>query len=144
MEGQAVRKLFLTAGFVLSTALCGMAVNAASAAELPIPSQADWAGAKKSVKLANGLSLAYVEMGDPDGKPTLLIHGYTDNSRSWSLMAPYLKGRRLCLRSTCAATASPMRRTAAMPIPTLPTMPCCFSERWASTRPTWSATRWAR
>ena len=27
--------------------------------------------------------------------PTLLIHGYTDNSRSWSLVAPYMKKRRL-------------------------------------------------
>ncbi|MGE3307624.1 MAG: alpha/beta fold hydrolase, partial [Rhizobiaceae bacterium] len=33
--------------------------------------------------------------GNSDGKPTLLIHGYTDNSRSWSLLAPYLKDRHL-------------------------------------------------
>jgi pimeloyl-ACP methyl ester carboxylesterase len=65
------------------------------AEEIPIPTQADWANSKKSIKLANGITLAYVEMGDPAGPPTLLIHGYTDNSRSWSLIAPYLKGRRL-------------------------------------------------
>lgn len=34
-------------------------------------------------------------MGNSEGKPTLLIHGYTDNSRSWSLVAPFLKDRRL-------------------------------------------------
>ena len=64
-------------------------------ADMPVPTQAGWADAKKMVRLANGVSLAYVEMGDTDGKPTLLIHGYTDNSRSWSLIAPYLKDRRL-------------------------------------------------
>ena len=67
----------------------------ATAADIPIPSQAEWADAKKTVKLANGISLAYVEMGNPEGKPTLLLHGYADNSRSWSLLAPYLKDRRL-------------------------------------------------
>ncbi len=67
----------------------------ARAEEIPIPTQAEWVNAKKSIKLANGITLAYVEMGDTQGPPTLLIHGYTDNSRSWSLIAPYLKGRRL-------------------------------------------------
>jgi pimeloyl-ACP methyl ester carboxylesterase len=67
----------------------------ARAETIPIPSQADWANAKKTIKLANGLTLAYVEMGDSQGLPTLLIHGYTDNSRSWSLIAPYFKNRRL-------------------------------------------------
>lgn len=90
-----MKNLLLTAGLALSLALSGTAMNAASAAETPIPSQADWAGSKKMVKLPNGLSLAYVEMGNSEGKPVLLIHGYTDNSRSWSLMAPYLKDRRL-------------------------------------------------
>lgn len=75
--------------------LLALLASAALATEMPIPTQAEWAAAKKTVKLANGLTLAYVEMGDPDGVPTLLIHGYTDNSRSWSLIAPYLKKRRL-------------------------------------------------
>ena len=77
------------------TAFVAVSGVEAIAAELPIPTQAQWAEAKKSVKLANGITLAYVEMGNSDGVPTLLIHGYTDNSRSWSLLAPYLKSRRL-------------------------------------------------
>jgi len=85
--------------FVLHTlftlALGALAPAAALAEEIPVPSQAEWAAAKKTVKLANGLTMAYVEMGDTEGKPALLIHGYTDNSRSWSLIAPYLKHRRL-------------------------------------------------
>ncbi|PLP56344.1 alpha/beta hydrolase [Mesorhizobium loti] len=65
----------------------------AVAREIPVPSQAEWADAKKSVDLPNGQTIAYVEMGDTQGKPLLLIHGYTDNSRSWSLVAPFLKAR---------------------------------------------------
>lgn len=80
---------------ILSLGLMIFATFAAAAADIPIPSQADWASAKKTVDLPNGQSIAYVEMGNPDGKPTLLIHGYTDNSRSWSLLAPYLKDRHL-------------------------------------------------
>ena len=80
------------AGLTVAGALLPLA---ATAEEIPVPTQSEWADAKKSVKLANGLTMAYVEMGDTEGKPALLIHGYTDNSRSWSLIAPYLKERRL-------------------------------------------------
>lgn len=89
----AARELLLIGSFVAGIEL-GF-IKGAQATELPVPNQVEWADAKKTVKLPNGLSLAYVEMGSSEGKPTLLIHGYTDNSRSWSLMAPYLKGRRL-------------------------------------------------
>jgi pimeloyl-ACP methyl ester carboxylesterase len=81
--------------FIAFTMALTATLFAAVAEEIPIPTQADWADAKKTVKLANGLTLAYVEVGDTAGPPTLLIHGYTDNSRSWSLIAPYLKDRRL-------------------------------------------------
>ena len=88
-------------GRILTIALLALAagVGAVAAADeqapIPVPIQADWADAKKRVDLPNGVSLAYVEMGDPAGEPALLIHGYTDNSRSWSLLAPYLKDRHL-------------------------------------------------
>ncbi|WP_395017053.1 alpha/beta fold hydrolase [Dongia sp.] len=36
-------------------------------------------------QLATGIDLAYLEVGPADGKPLLLIHGLTDNIRSWSL-----------------------------------------------------------
>lgn len=80
---------------IILAALLALFPLGAFAQDAVIPSQADWAGAKKTVKLPNGISLAYVDIGTPTGKPTLLIHGYTDNSRSWSLIAPYLKNRRL-------------------------------------------------
>jgi pimeloyl-ACP methyl ester carboxylesterase len=80
--------------------LRGAAVLALIAAPLaaepvPVPSQADWVEAKQRLDLAGGPSLAYVEAGDPMGPPVLLVHGYTDNSRSWSLLAPHLDGFRL-------------------------------------------------
>lgn len=57
-----------------------------------IPSQQDWTASKRRIALPDGgPALAYVEMGNPAGTPLLLIHGYTDNSRSWSLLAPYLQ-----------------------------------------------------
>jgi pimeloyl-ACP methyl ester carboxylesterase len=59
--------------------------------------QSAWAGQKKDVRLANGIKLAYVELGDPNGEPLLLLHGYTDTSRSWSVMAPHLSGYRLLI-----------------------------------------------
>ena len=74
-----------------------------AAASLAAPSyaarfdQSAWSGLKKEVRLANGIRLAYVELGDPKGEPLLLLHGYTDTSRSWSVMAPHLTGYRLLI-----------------------------------------------
>ena len=59
--------------------------------------QAGWTSLKKEVRLPNGVKLAYVELGNPNGAPVLLLHGYTDTSRSWSLIAPYLDGYRLLI-----------------------------------------------
>jgi pimeloyl-ACP methyl ester carboxylesterase len=47
-------------------------------------------GAKRTVALPDGIELAYVEMGDPHGRPLVLIHGYTDNARDWVPLIPYL------------------------------------------------------
>lgn len=58
------------------------------------PCQDDWVGAKEKVTLESGIELAYVEWGDVNAPTVILIHGYTDNSRAYSLIAPHLKGRR--------------------------------------------------
>lgn len=58
----------------------------------PLPvflSQDDWADAKQSVVTETGLEMYYVEMGDRNGEPLVLVHGASDSSRSWSLIAPY-------------------------------------------------------
>ena len=60
-------------------------------ADLPTEiAQPDLVDAKQSVELDTGIEMKYVEMGNPDGEPLVLIHGMTDNSRGWSLMAPHL------------------------------------------------------
>lgn len=67
----------------------------ASAEEIAIPSQDEWDSARQMSTLPSGQTIAFVEMGDTEGDPLVLIHGYTDNSRSWSLLAPELADRHI-------------------------------------------------
>ena len=55
-----------------------------------------WAGRKHVMHLPDGRRLAYVDSGGP-GPALLLLHGYTDSSRSFSLMIPRLGGYRLVI-----------------------------------------------
>jgi pimeloyl-ACP methyl ester carboxylesterase len=48
---------------------------------------------KQVVALPDGISLAYLEMGNPSGRPVVLIHGYTDNARDWVPMIPFMSSR---------------------------------------------------
>ena len=58
--------------------------------------QQAWAGRKRMVDVGGGLGVACVEI--PGAEPALLlIHGFTDTSRSFSLLAPHLAGRRLII-----------------------------------------------
>lgn len=59
--------------------------------------QSGWVARKQTVALPNGVTLAYVELGDPRGRPVLLLHGYTDTSRVWTALAPQLSGYRLLI-----------------------------------------------
>lgn len=54
-----------------------------------------WPGRKRFVD-AGGARIAYVEC-DGAGPPLILLHGFTDSSRSFSLIAPELAGRRLII-----------------------------------------------
>ncbi len=49
--------------------------------------------ARATVALANGITLGYVDVGPRNGRPVVLIHGFTDNAASWLPMAPYLDPR---------------------------------------------------
>ena len=82
--------LCILAGVVMTLATPAVAARAKI-------DQAGWNARKQSVKLSNGITLSYVEMGDPKGKPVLLLHGWTDNSRAWSLLAPHLMKHRLLI-----------------------------------------------
>ncbi len=89
--------LVVAAGF--GFAFAGRANAAAQASERPIQAidQARWAARKRKVMLPNGIELAYVEIGSPQAHPVLLLHGYTDSSRVWTLLAPRLRNFRLLI-----------------------------------------------
>lgn len=57
--------------------------------------QPGWNGRKRVVVTGDGRRLAYIESGE--GMPLFLLHGYTDSSRSWSLIEPHLRGFRLVM-----------------------------------------------
>ena len=44
----------------------------------------------KAVALPSGVTLPYVEQGDPSGTPVLFLHGITDSWRSFEPVLPYL------------------------------------------------------
>jgi pimeloyl-ACP methyl ester carboxylesterase len=88
----ALRVFLLTLVLTLSVPMLGYEALRAEPLD-----QAGWEERKRSVTLSNGIRLSYVEMGDPRGEPLLLLHGYTDSSRSWSLVAPWLTTHRLLI-----------------------------------------------
>lgn len=49
-------------------------------------------------RLVKGIKVHWAELGDPQAKPLVLIHGISDSHRSWLRMAPHLAaGRRLLM-----------------------------------------------
>lgn len=80
----------LTAGALLGAARVARADAPAPRAPALKMKLDDFERARKTIGLANGITLGYAEFGDPRGRPVVLIHGYTDNSRDWVPMIPYL------------------------------------------------------
>ena len=81
--------------FTLIALLFG-SLGSAAASAAPVD-QKTWTSLKREVLLPNGVRLSYVELGDPQGEPLLLLHGYTDSSRAWSLLVPYLSRYRMLI-----------------------------------------------
>jgi pimeloyl-ACP methyl ester carboxylesterase len=50
----------------------------------------DFSGHKCQIQLSTGIAMSYREIGPHDGDAIFLLHGYTDSSRSWELVAPVL------------------------------------------------------
>jgi pimeloyl-ACP methyl ester carboxylesterase len=88
---------------MLSPRLFAASLVLAAPLALPRPAdaapidQASWIARKQSVRLPNGVTLAYAELGDPKGEPLLLLHGFTDTSRVWTALAPQLARYRLLI-----------------------------------------------
>ena len=89
--------LLLALMMALSLAACGSSANSPSTNEsdnapyelqMQIP-QEDWDSHRQYIDLSTGITMSYVEMGVEDGPALILQHGMTDNSRVWSLSAPY-------------------------------------------------------
>ena len=96
-----MNRIKLALGMLLSACAIIAIPNVAHATEAltadqPVD-QSTWTALKKTVELPNGLRMAYVEAGNPAGQPLLLLHGYTDTSRSWSLVVPHLSKYRLLM-----------------------------------------------
>jgi len=80
---------------ILSVLALALTCGLPALAEPTIPTQDGWDAARQKVTTADGVTLAYVELAKGEGTPLILLHGYTDNSRSWSLVAPFLGDRRI-------------------------------------------------
>jgi len=79
-------------------AALALALSTPAMANDPAPvSQAEWVQHKKFVQLPNGIRMSYLDLGDPNGERLLLLHGYTDSSRTWSLLVPHLTRYRLLI-----------------------------------------------
>ncbi len=91
LSSKALRALLLVAPFLSPVGSC---VDAIAAPPVSTPvAKVDldaFDAARKSVALPNGMTMAYVEMGNPAGHPVILVHGYTDNARDWVPLVPYL------------------------------------------------------
>jgi pimeloyl-ACP methyl ester carboxylesterase len=44
----------------------------------------------KKIQLSSGVNLEYVEQGNAEGIPVILLHGYTDSWRSFEMVLPHL------------------------------------------------------
>ncbi|MBR6444332.1 MAG: alpha/beta hydrolase [Firmicutes bacterium] len=51
----------------------------------------NWTEYQKTVKLDTGITMAYVEAGNTEAPPLVLIHGFTDTGRVWRYMLQYLE-----------------------------------------------------
>ena len=81
------------AAFALSAAMAATSAPA-PAPSVPPPVDLDaFDAAKKTLALPDGVTLGYLEMGDPGGSPVVLIHGFTDSARDWVPMLPFLPNR---------------------------------------------------
>src|SRR5688500_3016979 len=70
--------------------LFGLSLAGFPAAQADESLQAGWSAQKRTVRIGSGVELKVVEMGPPNAAPVLLLHGLTDSSRSWSMLAPDL------------------------------------------------------
>lgn len=62
-----------------------------------VPAFAEWEKGKQHVRLPNGQMLAFIDLGESEEIPLLLLHGLTDSSVSFAGITPFFPGRRLII-----------------------------------------------
>jgi pimeloyl-ACP methyl ester carboxylesterase len=85
-----------SAALALSTVLVLLLPAVGRVANAPPPLKVNldaFDAMKKTVSLPDGITLAYIDTGNPSGPPVVLIHGYTDSARDWVPVLPYLSKR---------------------------------------------------
>jgi pimeloyl-ACP methyl ester carboxylesterase len=94
-SGCCARAALIARALIACTALVLLMPAAGHVANAPpaLPDLDAFDAMKKSVALPDGMTLAYIDTGNPTGPPVVLIHGYTDNARDWVPMLPYLSKR---------------------------------------------------
>jgi non-heme chloroperoxidase len=96
-HGSLQKKLMGGLCLFIAGIVCNGLAQAATE-RIPLPSQSEWINAKKTTKLSTGITMKYVEAGDPSGTPAIFLHGWTDSSRSFSVMLEDLMTLRPDLR----------------------------------------------
>lgn len=82
------------AALLLGAAACfATAAAAAPGTAPPLKMSVDaFDGARRVARLPNGMTMGYIEAGNPKGQPVVLIHGFTDSARDWLPLIPELDG----------------------------------------------------
>jgi pimeloyl-ACP methyl ester carboxylesterase len=75
---------------LLVVALVFLAVRVPAGADIMKVDLQPFDAARRTVALPDGVTLGYVQLGDPQGLPVVLIHGYTDSDLDWAPLVPYL------------------------------------------------------
>ncbi len=75
MTGPTASLLARSACVTLSLAAASPAVCGAVTGQYDVP--------RKTVQLANGMTLAYIELGEPTNPPLIYLHGYTNSGRGY-------------------------------------------------------------
>lgn len=75
---------------ILAVTLAVLAARAPAGADVMQVDLRPLDAARRTVALPDGITLAYVQLGNPHGVPVVLIHGYTDSDLDWAPLIPYL------------------------------------------------------
>ena len=88
-----MRRNTASSSIALIAAALALAASAMTHAASASKAHDPYAMAKQTIELPNGITMAYAEYGATRGTPTILLHGYTNNSREWIPLLPHLDPR---------------------------------------------------